>query len=83
MKLALGNQYLIDAINVVLGNKKTNKIMRNENLDTEIVCQFHITNKNVLDLLEDKDLIRQVKIVYLEEILTLKILLKFTLMISQ
>ena len=31
--------------------------MRNENLETEIVCQFHITNKNVLGLLEDKDLI--------------------------
>jgi len=52
-----GKSILIDAINIVFGNKKTNKIMRNENLETEIVCQFHITNKNVLDLLEDKDLI--------------------------
>jgi len=52
-----GKSILIDAINIVFGNKKTNKIMRNENLETEIVCQFHITNKNVLNLLEDKDLI--------------------------
>ena len=52
-----GKSILIDAINIVFGNKKTNKIMRNENLETEIVCQFHITNKNVLELLEDKDLI--------------------------
>ena len=52
-----GKSILIDAINIVFGNKKTNKIMRDESLETEIVCQFHITNKNVLDLLEDKDLI--------------------------
>ena len=52
-----GKSILIDAINIVLGNKKTNKIMRDESLETEIVCQFHITNKNVLDILEDKDLI--------------------------
>ena len=52
-----GKSILIDAINVVLGNKKTKKISRNESLETEIVCQFHITNKNVLDILEDKDLI--------------------------
>ncbi|MDA7842160.1 DNA repair protein RecN [Gammaproteobacteria bacterium] len=52
-----GKSILIDAINIVLGNKKTNKIMRDESLDTEIICQFHITNKNVLDILEDKDLI--------------------------
>mgnify|MGYP000389085875 FL=1 len=51
-----GKSILIDAINIVFGNKKTNKIMRNESLETEIVCQFHITNKSVLDLLEDKDL---------------------------
>ena len=52
-----GKSILIDAINIVLGNKKTNKIMRDESLETEIICQFHITNKNVLDILEDKDLI--------------------------
>ena len=48
-----GKSILIDAINIVFGNKKTNKIMRNENLETEIVCQFHITNKNVLDLVKE------------------------------
>jgi len=52
-----GKSILIDAINIVLGNKKTNKIMRDESLETEIICQFHITNKNVLDILEEKDLI--------------------------
>ena len=39
-----GKSILIDAINVVFGNKKTNKISRNENTDTEIICQFKITN---------------------------------------
>ena len=35
-----GKSILIDAINVVFGNKKTNKISRNESIDTEIICQF-------------------------------------------
>ena len=52
-----GKSILIDAINIVFGNKKTSKIMRDESLETEIICQFHITNKNVLDILEEKDLI--------------------------
>ena len=39
-----GKSILIDAINVVLGNKKTSKISRNENLDTEIVCHFNLSN---------------------------------------
>ena len=51
-----GKSILIDAINVVLGNKKIKKISRNENLDTEIICQFQISNKKTLELLKEKDL---------------------------
>ncbi len=47
---------MIDAINVVFGNKKTNKIIRNEKFDTEIICQFNILNKNIIKVLEKKDL---------------------------
>ncbi len=52
-----GKSILIDAINVVLGNKKTNKILRNENIDTEIICHFSISNSNILQILEEKDLL--------------------------
>ena len=52
-----GKSILIDAINVVLGNKKTNKISRNEEVDTEIVCHFNISNKNIFKILEEKDLL--------------------------
>ncbi len=52
-----GKSILIDAINVVLGNKKTNKISRNEEVDTEIICQFNISNKNIFKILEEKDLL--------------------------
>ena len=52
-----GKSILIDAINVVFGNKKTNKIIRNENIDTEIICQFNIKNKNIVKILQEKDLL--------------------------
>ena len=52
-----GKSILIDAINVVFGNKKTNKIIRNENVDTEIICQFNIKNKNIIKILQEKDLL--------------------------
>ena len=51
-----GKSILIDAINVVLGNKKTKKISRNEDLDTDIICHFKISNKKTLELLKEKDL---------------------------
>ena len=51
-----GKSILIDAINVVLGNKKTNKISRNEHIDTEIICHFNVSNKNILGILKEKDL---------------------------
>ena len=51
-----GKSILIDAINVVLGNKKTNKISRNEHIDTEIICHFNVSNKNILGILKAKDL---------------------------
>ena len=51
-----GKSILIDAINVVLGNKKTKKISRNENLDTEIICNFQISNTKTLEILKEKDL---------------------------
>ena len=52
-----GKSILIDAINVVFGNKKTNKINRNENEDTEIICNFQIKNKKIIKILQEKDLI--------------------------
>ena len=52
-----GKSILIDAINLVLGNKKVSKVSRNTNFDTEIICSFNILNKNVLRILEEKDLI--------------------------
>ena len=51
-----GKSILIDAINIVFGNKKIKKISRNVNKDTEIICHFNIKNKNVLGLLKEKDL---------------------------
>jgi len=51
-----GKSILIDAINIVFGNKKTNKVIRNEQFDTEIICQFNISNKNIIKILEEKDL---------------------------
>ena len=51
-----GKSILIDAINVVFGNKKTNKISRNENTDTEIICQFKITNNYILNYLSERGL---------------------------
>ena len=33
-----GKSILIDAINLVLGNKKVSKVSRNTNFDTEIIC---------------------------------------------
>ena len=51
-----GKSILIDAINVVLGNKRTKKISRNEDLDTDIICHFKISNKKTLELLKEKDL---------------------------
>tara|TARA_B100001059_G_scaffold91096_1_gene89918 strand:+ start:14517 stop:16166 length:1650 start_codon:yes stop_codon:yes gene_type:complete len=52
-----GKSILIDAINLVLGNKKVSKVSRNTNFDTEIICSFNILNKDVLRILEEKDLI--------------------------
>ena len=52
-----GKSILIDAINLVLGNKKVSKVSRNTNFDNEIICSFNILNKNVLRILEEKDLI--------------------------
>ncbi|MBT7542780.1 MAG: DNA repair protein RecN [Gammaproteobacteria bacterium] len=51
-----GKSILIDAINVVFGNKKTNKISRNESIDTEIICQFKISNNHILSYLDEKGL---------------------------
>ena len=48
-----GKSILID-INVVFGNKKTNKINRNENEDTEIICNFHIKNEKIIKILQEK-----------------------------
>ena len=49
-----GKSILIDAINVVFGNKKTNKINRNENEDTEIICNFQIKMKRLLKFFKKK-----------------------------
>lgn len=51
-----GKSILIDAINVVLGNKKTKKISRDENFDTDIICHFKVSNKKTQELLKEKDL---------------------------
>ena len=51
-----GKSILIDAINVVFGNKQTKKIIRDEKKDTEIICSFHINNENIIKILENKDL---------------------------
>ena len=51
-----GKSILIDAINTVFGNKKISKISRNNSLDTEIICHFSILNKNILEILKEKDL---------------------------
>ena len=51
-----GKSILIDAINTVFGNKKISKILRNNSLDTEIICHFSILNKNILEILKEKDL---------------------------
>ena len=56
-----GKSILIDAINLVLGNKKVSKVSRNTNFDTEIICSFNILNKDVLRILEEKDLIDDIK----------------------
>ena len=51
-----GKSILIDAINVVFGNKQTKKIIRDEKKDTEIICSFEIKKENIIKILEDKDL---------------------------
>ncbi len=68
-----GKSILIDAINVVLGNKKTNKISRNENIDTEIICHFNISNKNILEILKEKDLLDDESCIFRRKINTKKI----------
>ena len=68
-----GKSILIDAINVVLGNKKTNKISRNEDLDTEIICHFKISNKNILEILKEKDLLDEESCIFRRKINTKKI----------
>ena len=65
-----GKSILIDAINVVLGNKKTNKISRNEDLDTEIICHFNISNKNILEILKEKDLLDEQSCIFRRKINT-------------
>ena len=65
-----GKSILIDAINVVLGNKKTSKISRNENLDTEIVCHFNLSNNNILQTLEEKDLLDENSCIFRRKINT-------------
>ncbi len=65
-----GKSILIDAINIVFGNKKIKKISRNVNKDTEIICQFNITNKNILDLLKEKDLAESNECVFRRKINT-------------
>ena len=65
-----GKSILIDAINVVLGNKKTSKISRNENLDTEIVCHFDLSNNNILQTLEEKDLLDENSCIFRRKINT-------------
>ena len=68
-----GKSILIDAINVVLGNKKTNKISRNEDIDTEIICHFSISNKNILEILKEKDLLDDKSCIFRRKINTKKI----------
>ncbi len=65
-----GKSILIDAINVVLGNKKTNKISRNEDFDTEIICHFNISNKNILEILKEKDLLDEQSCIFRRKINT-------------
>ena len=65
-----GKSILIDAINVVLGNKKTSKISRNENLDTEIVCHFNLSNNNILQILEEKGLLDENNCIFRRKINT-------------
>jgi len=68
-----GKSILIDAINVVLGNKKTNKISRDEDIDTEIVCHFNISNKNILEILKEKDLLDDKSCIFRRKINTKKV----------
>ena len=68
-----GKSILIDAINVVLGNKKTNKISRNEDTDTEIICHFSISNKNILKILKEKDLLDDKSCIFRRKINTKKV----------
>ena len=68
-----GKSILIDAINVVLGNKKTNKISRNEDVDTEIICHFSISNKNILEILKEKDLLDDKSCIFRRKINTKKV----------
>ena len=68
-----GKSILIDAINVVLGNKKTTKISRNEDIDTEIICHFTISNKNILEILKEKDLLDDKSCIYRRKINTKKV----------
>ena len=63
-----GKSILIDAINVVFGNKKTNKISRNENTDTEIICQFKITNNYILNYLDEKGLVDNTECIFRRKI---------------
>ena len=68
-----GKSILIDAINVVLGNKKTNKISRNDDIDTEIICHFSISNKNILEILKAKDLLDDESCIFRRKINTKKV----------
>ena len=65
-----GKSILIDAINIVFGNKKIKKISRDISKDTEIICSFNIKNKNVLDLLKEKDLAESNECVFRRKINT-------------
>ena len=51
-----GKSILIDAINTVFGNKKIRRYQGTTDLDTEIICHFSILNKNILEILKEKDL---------------------------